>query len=236
MCRGRPTCSELTNREMWSSRAPLPPPAWITSQLPTLAQAMKAAVSSGEDAARELVGRIPDEKIRSWCVEHGQLSGIFRHRALGKPAAPNESLGIGPRNPNSSMTDAVLRRDRYQCRYCGLPVIPKTVHVAFSIVVGPDAYSVGRTNQERHGMALISRAQLDHVVPYGQGGVTGEENLVTACWACNYGKARFTLSQIALQDPRHRPPSTNEWDGMTSMLPLLRQRARASRNTAPLNR
>ena len=86
--------------------------------------------------------------------------------------------------------------------------LPKTVHVAFSIVVGPDVYSVGRTNQERHGMALISRAQLDHVVPHGQGGVTGEENLVTACWACNYGKARFTLSQIALQDPRQRTSGT----------------------------
>lgn len=51
----------------------------------------------------------------------------------------------------------VLRRDNFQCRYCGRPSPDVTLH-------------------------------LDHVRPYSSGGTDTEDNLVTACQDCNYGK------------------------------------------------
>jgi 5-methylcytosine-specific restriction endonuclease McrA len=63
---------------------------------------------------------------------------------------------------------------------------------------------------------------VDHVTPYSLGGQTTLDNLVVACWAGSYGKARYHLDQIAITDPRRRPPSSEEWDGFIQLLARLR--------------
>ena len=83
--------------------------------------------------------------------------------------------------------------------------------------------------------ALLSWAQVDHVVPWNVGGTTDPSNLVTSCWACNYGKHNFTLDQIRVADPRLRMPSVKSegswylWDGLMSLLPSLQRRAKPGR-------
>jgi 5-methylcytosine-specific restriction endonuclease McrA len=75
-------------------------------------------------------------------------------------------------------------------------------------------------------VVLAFRANVDHVVPWTLGGRTDMENLVSACWCCNYGKSSYTLEQIGLDDPRLRPtPESDGWDGLTSSLPGLRANA-----------
>jgi hypothetical protein len=90
------------------------------------------------------------------------------------------------------------------------------------LTVGADVFGVGRENKRRHGAALVVWAQLDHVLPYKQGGRTSLDNIVTSCWACNYGKDRFSTSQLGLEDPRDYAPMNTKWDGLVSLLPSLR--------------
>ena len=82
------------------------------------------------------------------------------------------------------------------------PVVPRSVLTAFSSVFGDDTFRFGRRSAERHGAALVSWAQVDHVVPWSRGGPTDETNLVTSCWACNFGKDSYELAQIGIADPR----------------------------------
>jgi hypothetical protein len=102
--------------------------------------------------------------------------------------------------------------------------MPREVFVGFSQAVGADVFPVGRANKSTHGLALICWAQLDHVTPFKQGGPTALDNIVTACWACNYGKDRFTVTQIGLEDPRDHPPDPGSWDGGVSLLASLKAR------------
>lgn len=74
------------------------------------------------------------------------------------------------------------------------------------LTLGEDAFPLGRRNSELSGYYLVLCATLDHVVPHSLGGRTIEENLVSSCWPCNYGKMNYTLEQIGLDDPRSRSP------------------------------
>lgn len=222
MCRGKPTCTELGPREAWSDRAPLPPPGWIRDEFVRVRAAFEAAAAGDVRAAIDAIALFPDEAVRQWCIEHGQGSGRMRHRALGKPAAPVAGAPSGPREANRAVQVVVLERDRYQCRYCGIPVVPRAMFVAFGAVVGPTHFPTERENARRHGARLVFGAQVDHVTPYSLGGQSTPDNLVTSCWSCNFGKARFHVAQLAISDPRDWPPSTEPRDGFVSLLPALR--------------
>lgn len=77
-----------------------------------------------------------------------------------------------PKRPNISLMDrtAILNRDGYRCRYCGVEVVDG------------------------------QNAEIDHVIPLSRGGESTLDNLVTSCAACNRRKhdktpeeARMTL-------------------------------------------
>jgi hypothetical protein len=82
---------------------------------------------------------------------------------------------------------------------------------------------MGRTNLTTHGAALVYRAVADHVVPRSCGGTTDEENLVTASYPCNFGKAEFSLVQLGLEEPRRAV--ADGWDGLERLAPVLQRRA-----------
>src|SRR5690606_16118492 len=136
MCRGGAVCEELGDRTSWSDHAPLPPPEWIRSQLPLVTSAFAFAAAGEAAQARATLARIDDARIRDWCVEHGQMSGRIRLRSLGYPRPTISVPGTGPRNPGRTLETSVLERDQYQCRYCGLHVIPRRLFVALGAVVG----------------------------------------------------------------------------------------------------
>jgi hypothetical protein len=232
MCRGRETCTEVTDRDTWHKNAPLPPPDWLRAHLPSFHESIRLAAKGEVSAARKALSEFPSEAAQKWCIEHGQVSGNFRYRLLGKPPHSPTRPGIGPRNPPPSLVKSVLERDRYHCRYCELPVIPRVILAAFASVVGASAFQFGRSNLERHGAALVSWAQFDHVVPFSQGGATDMSNIVTSCWACNFGKDSYELARIGITDPRSRKPLAVDWDGLRSLLPDLRRIASAEANSS----
>lgn len=227
MCRGRPTCSEIPeDRSTWHKDAPLPPPESFRSLLPRFHEAVRLAAQGRVSDSQKELAAFPNEAAITWGIEHGQIAGRFRFRLLNRPAHSLSRPGTGPRNPPRALIASVLERDHYHCRYCGLPVIPREIYTAFGSVVGSSAFQFGRPNLARHGAALISWAQFDHVVPYSQGGATDLDNLVTSCWACNFGKGSYELHQIGISDPRSRKPLNVQWDGLLSVLPGLRSHSR----------
>lgn len=95
-----------------------------------------------------------------------------------------------------------------------MPVIPPVNIKAIRHLFGEDILPWGNTNASRHGTLFLARAEYDHVVPVSLGGSNTGENLVTACPSCNYGKDRWSIEKLGLQDPRLRPPPETDWDGL----------------------
>ena len=227
MCRGKLECYVLGNRaELWSRHAPLPVPAWFSTQLDGFSHAVRAAASGDRDQAVELLAAVRSADLRAWYVEHGQISGRFRVRVrrISQPSLVAVSNRDAQRSPDR-YAKKILKRDYYACRYCGQRVIPKEVFAAFAAVVGANVFCATGTNEARHGAVLAFRANVDHVVPWKLGGATECENLVTACWSCNYGKAGYSIEQLGIDDPRDRNPRPRitGWDGLVSQVPDLRR-------------
>jgi len=228
MCRRKQSCSELGgDPATWSRRAPLMPPDWFRAQLPLFADAVRLAAEGEAESARTQLGRVRARELQDWYIEHAQMAGRFRKMHFGTSQPATEGVDLDPLRSPQRFTKTVLRRDGYHCRYCGVGLVPKQVLQAFGDVVGRDAFGLKGRNVERHGVVLAFRANVDHVVPWAQGGRTDMDNLVSCCWGCNYGKSNYTLEEIGLDDPRHRPVGeANGWDGLTSLLPALRAVAR----------
>ena len=112
----------------------------------------------------------------------------------------------------------VLRRDGYRCRYCGIPVVPaevrKLAHQLYPNAVPWRNSAVS----EQHAAFQCLWLQYDHVEPHSHGGRSSLENVVISCALCNYGKDRYTLRQLDLEDPRLHPPIPTDWDGLVRFL------------------
>lgn len=133
---------------------------------------------------------------------HGDTQVVPRHlRDLDRNIAP-------------STKSAVLQRDGYQCRYCGIPVvhadIRKLAHRFYPSAVPWEPYDV---TKQHSGFACLW-LQFDHVVPHSHGGRSSLDNIVISCALCNFGKDKYTLRQLNLADPRLTPPTPSTWDGL----------------------
>jgi hypothetical protein len=76
-----------------------------------------------------------------------------------------------------------------------------------------------------HPAYLLVSTSLDHVDPGGRGeSWRDEQNLVTACWLCNTGRADLRLDKVgwALLDVAE---VQSEWDGLSGTTGPLWERA-----------
>ena len=108
-----------------------------------------------------------------------------------------------PRMPSPKAISDVFDRDKYRCRYCRVPVVPKSVMKLLSAKSGIELGKM-KTNLQTHGAHWIHCATIDHVHPHALGGLNTPENIVTSCNACQYGKGKYTLSDLRLE---LRPPT-----------------------------
>ena len=108
-------------------------------------------------------------------------------------------------------------RDGWRCRYCGLRVVANEFLRRLQAAM-PEAFPEG-PGHTRSGFNPIWRAVAhvgDHVIPLAAGGENTIDNLVSACWPCNFAaKADCTIEEL------HAPPlrpadavSTSGWDGL----------------------
>lgn len=140
--------------------------------------------------------------------------------ALRHPATIIDTARRGA--PPSGLVSLSYRRDGYRCRYCGIRVIPIEVLRLYEGVVGTRFFAATAKNAS-HGAAIVFRATYDHVEPLNCGGRHSLDNLVTACYSCNFGKGPYTLQQLGLDDPRSRRAMSDSWDGLVSLIPKVRR-------------
>ncbi len=79
-----------------------------------------------------------------------------------------------PRRGISWSRDAILRRDRYTCGYCGVKI-----------------------SEKRHGIVLDKQHfTVDHILPVSRGGKNTWGNTVCACAPCNQRKANHLPNEV----------------------------------------
>jgi 5-methylcytosine-specific restriction endonuclease McrA len=110
---------------------------------------------------------------------------------------------------------AVFQRDCWTCRYCGGQTIaPPVLRVLSRMYPDRFPFHPNWKAGQVHPAYLLLSASLDHVRPGARGGSWSDhENLVSACWPCNSGKADLTLEEIGwnLLDEAE---VQSDWDGL----------------------
>lgn len=180
--------------------------------------AYRAAVAGDSRLATELLASTYDRELNEWFDVHAQNTGTFRSDHFGSEATSVQGLALDPLRSVTRFEGPLFKRDGFRCRYCGVRVVPGRIAKRMQSIFGKDVFdATSRGNAPRHGVKLAFSAALDHVVPHSRGGRTDPENLVTSCWACNYGKAEYTLAEMGLEDPRTREPQVDRWRGLTDV-------------------
>lgn len=124
-----------------------------------------------------------------------------------------KELRAKARMPNSSVKALIHKRDGYNCRFCCMPVIRRETRSRI-MALYPSALYWGAKEKDQHAAFQAMWAQYDHIVPHSLGGASDLENMVLTCAACNFGRAEYSLEQVAVEDPRIRPPVPSSWNGL----------------------
>jgi len=134
------------------------------------------------------------------------------------PPYLSRQLRPQPRMPTLSTMRAVVERDGYHCRFCGMPVVSsmirKLAHAAY-----PVAVPWGSTNSSQHAGFQCMWLQFDHILPNSRGGTSDFDNVVTTCAPCNFGRMEATLAEAQLVHPlavedRRSWAGKNRWNGL----------------------
>jgi 5-methylcytosine-specific restriction endonuclease McrA len=201
---------------------PRPLRSCLRDPIPEIADAARfldAAVSAhlmgrGE-LAEELIRRADMPAIRDWTESlWGKNSPYIEHRTVAgaPPFIPTAQRGK-VRMPNTVEKFALLQRDGFHCRFCGIPVIRDTVRSKIRKSY-PLALRWGGKNSEQHSAFQAMWVQYDHLLPHARGGTNRSDNMVITCAPCNYGRWDSILEEVALSNPMLREPIRSHWDGL----------------------
>ncbi|MBX9457103.1 MAG: HNH endonuclease [Rhizobium sp.] len=181
-----------------------------------LAVASKALIEGDRLKAVALLNQANRPAIREWTES---LWGARSPYAIVVQRASRPTLAtlVAERMPIKSQQAALISRDGYHCRYCGIPLIRKEVRAHLSKLV-PEATLWGRTNLSQHAAFQAMWLQFDHVVPHSHGGDNSLDNIIVCCAPCNFAKMAFTVAELDLEDPRLREPKRSDWSGLEEIL------------------
>lgn len=185
-----------------------------------LSNAADAHISGDQVAAHNLFCRANAPDVWHWInPAWGPSVDAVRLNVRNlKPDGDTQNVSRAERDPqrapNVAVKAAVLARDGYRCRYCGIPVVDAAIRKIASKLY-PDAVQWDvRDVRRQHAAFQCFWLQYDHVVPHSHGGSSSEDNIVVTCALCNFGKDRFTIRQLDISDPRLRQPEKVSWDGL----------------------
>jgi len=195
-----------------------------------LSNAVDAILRKDLTQAQEMVRRADLHVLfdHTTLVKGRKDKRIQRKRKVEMPALQVSKIAIRMPSENGKM--ALFARDLWRCRFCDCRVVPPAVRSAMRAFL-PDAIPWSE-NEGYHGGFFAMSASVDHVVPHSAGGSNEDENLVTACWACQFGRGAYSLAELGLLDPRERPPVNDGWDGLMRLL-LAARPARAAKAITP---
>jgi hypothetical protein len=186
------------------------------TQLKDAARYLDAAVSAHlqnkPELAEQLFRLAEIPAIRQWTKSIWANSEVHVRFRSPEPTLPKE-LRARPRMPSSAEKAQVHARDGCNCRFCGMPVIRRHVRNLIRNAY-PAAVNWGGREILQHAAFQAMWAQYDHIVPHARGGTNDLSNLVLSCAPCNFGRAGYTLHEVAVLDPRDRLPMQSQWDGL----------------------
>ena len=141
-----------------------------------------------------------------------------------------KSKRISVRMPSTSIAISIFQRDGWRCRYCGSKVISRKARDVFTKQFPSETHWV-KAQYMRHASLDSQSASLDHILPHSRGGNNAEENLVTACGPCQFGRNCWTLEEVGFNDPRERQPVVDVWDGLTRLHNLPNHKTEMSKDS-----
>ena len=197
-----------------------PPIPEIFDCVSLIRTAVDAHLLNNHAEAKALLVQANSPIVRDWLNSvWGKESPYVQLRAIPDgPPILNKSARLETRMPNAAEKAALHRRDGFNCRFCGIPVIRREVR-QFLHSLYPEALPWGRTNVSQHSAFQALWAQYDHILPHSRGGTNALDNMVIACAACNFGRMDFTLEEVGIDDPRTRQPQHSDWNGLEHVLP-----------------
>lgn len=194
-----------------------------------LSQAAQAHIAGRTDDAATLILAADMQAIFEWSETlflGKTISAEARRMARRVRPDPNKPPPV-PLNERASgsipmaIGRAVVERDGYVCRFCGVPVISPRAQTLLRKAY-PAALRWGPRNVDKHTAFQALDLDWDHLIPRSLGGQNTLENLVVACAPCNCVRGNNTLAEIGLLDPRSREPAPctqiNGWDGLSRVL------------------
>jgi hypothetical protein len=207
---------ELSDSTAWGSALR----RCISEPIPLIADAARyldAAVSAhliGKSAlADELIRTADIPEIRSWTKSIWANSEIHLRSPPSLVSSLPKDQRVKVRMPTLAEKLKVHKRDGYNCRFCGMPVIRPEIRGLIRAAY-PDALPWGSREIEQHAAFQAMWAQYDHVLPHARGGTNDLDNLVLTCAPCNFGRGGYTLEEVGVQDPRERSITKSPWDGL----------------------
>jgi hypothetical protein len=202
--------------DYWAPRtcllAPLPEHA-AAARL--LSEAADAILTDDLELAHNLVRQadMPALFAHTDLVMNGRDPSIQRRRPVAPPSAVTK---VSSRMPSGEATAALFARDGWRCRFCECRVVPPKARRAMRAAL-PDAITWSEAEGFHCAFYALS-ASVDHIVPHSAGGTNDLDNLVTACWSCQFGRGAWSLEEVGLFDPRARAPRVDDWDGLTRLM------------------
>ena len=127
-----------------------------------------------------------------------------------------EKLATPRATMSKHQLDELFKRDNWRCGYCGIRIGGRREHFEkFANTIDLPELVAGNTDETRHGIRLILQASHDHIKPLNQGGLNHQDNLVTSCWPCQFGKGDHSLEALAMKEPIRRKWEPYEnWNGL----------------------
>lgn len=211
MCRSPAlVCTALgADSLLWPTTQPLPTPQGAMQAAHAVSQAVSAAQAGDAKSCRVLLQPLEQQSLQDWFHDHAQNASRFRAMVFQpQPVIAVQKDQRDRAYPQVALEREIFQRDEGKCRYCGIPVQLRQDLRKVNALVGEDLFAMGRTNRTRSGAMIVSRASADHIIPVTQGGRTTPENLVTACWPCQFGKSSFTPEQVGITSTHHEFFST----------------------------
>lgn len=196
-------------------------PSFLAQSFEEFEAAVRCAARGDIATGLDHLERTRHLEIREWFKAIGQNAGKKRFQELGsqealEPVIERSSVVSG--RIDIELARSVLQRDHYRCRYCGIQIIYALEARKIRRRFGHENFQMSQDNDIAHGTLRAFYNSFDHVVPRSRGGQNTVHNIVTACYACNFGKDNFTLHQLGLDDPRQHSPVDSSHDGFVSLL------------------
>lgn len=202
-------------------------PQLVESLLPKLPYANEALGLFAEAAACVARGDLMGAELLSAQIDDRPLRAHFyavqeafpqRLAELGTavPVVSGDVTRTKERMPGVDVQRQVFAEDGWRCRWCGTRVVSVEASKTLARLL-PSVWRHRRANDDCHGVTLCCGASLDHVLAHSYGGTNDRENLVTACWPCQFGRGDTPIETIGLSDPRERSPLVDDWDGCSGL-------------------